>query len=63
MKEDDLYQKNTRKYDVTNVTLPFWQKSKDTLVPKNTLNGNISGTAEKDDIHPRKNGISFEVPR
>ena len=42
--------------------LPSWQKRKDTLAPKNTLKGDISGITEKDDIHPRKYGISAEIP-
>ena len=34
--------------------LPFCQKSKDDLFPKNTPKDDISGITEKDDIHPRK---------
>ena len=48
--------------DVTSTTLPSWQKNKDALAPKNTLKGDISGITEKDDIHPRKYGISAEIP-
>ena len=35
-----------------NVKLPFCQKSKDDLFPKNTPKDYISGITEKDDIHP-----------
>ena len=45
---------------VTGVTLPSWQKNKD--AQKNTPKGDISGITEKDDIHPRKYGISAEIP-
>ena len=38
----------------TNMKLPFCQKSKDDLFPKNTPKDDISGITEKDDIHPRK---------
>ena len=48
--------------DVTGVTLPFWQKSKDTLATENTPKGDIFGITKKDDIHPRKYGISAEIP-
>ena len=44
----------------TNMILPFCQKSKDDLLPKNTLKNDIFGITEKDDIHPRKNGISSD---
>ena len=40
------------------VIFPFWQTNKDTLVPKKYT----SGITEKDDIHPRKYGISVGVP-
>ena len=47
--------------------LSFLQKNKDNLVPKkNKIKGNNSDITEKDDIHPRKYGISgislFAVP-
>ena len=42
--------------------LPSWKKNKDALVRKNTLKGDIPSTTEKDDIHPRKYGISVEIP-
>ena len=42
--------------------LPPCQKSKDNIVPKNTLKGDISGITKKDGIHPRKYGISVEIP-
>ena len=35
------------------MVLTFCQKSKDNLVPKNALKGDISGITEKDDIHCR----------
>ena len=44
----------------TNMILPFCQKSKDDLLPKNTLKDHISSIIEKDDIHPRKYGISSD---
>ena len=39
----------------TNMKLPFCQKSKNDLFPKNARKDDISGINEKDDIHPRKN--------
>ena len=44
------------------MTLPFCQKTKIILFRKNTTKGDISGIAEKDDIHPRKYGISVKTP-
>ena len=44
----------------TNMILSFCQKSKDELLPKNTLEDDISAIIEKDDIHPRKYGISAD---
>ena len=41
----------------TNMIWPSCQKSKDDLLPKNTLKDDISGIIEKDDIHPGKYGI------
>ena len=38
------------------------RKAKTTFSRRNTLKGGISGITEKDDIHPRKYGISVEVP-
>ena len=35
----------------TNMIVPFCQKSKDDLLPKNTLKNDISSIIEKDDIH------------
>ena len=43
----------------TNMKLHFCQKSKDDLFPKNTLKDYISGIAETDDIHPRKDDIDW----
>ena len=40
-----------------NIKLPFCQKSKDDLFPKNTTEDDISSITEKDDIHPRKDDI------
>ena len=37
------------------------KKSKVPLSRKNTLKGDMSGITEKDDIHPRKYGISVEM--
>ena len=37
--------------------LPFCQKSKDDLLPKNILKDHISDIIEKDDIQPIKYGI------
>ena len=42
-----------------NMKLPFCQKSKDDLIPKNTPKDAISGITEKDDIHPRKDDIGI----
>ena len=68
--KDDLYQKihgkmifsvymyKCYKYDIT----PLQKKLKISLSWKNTLKGHISGITEKDDIHPRKHGISVEIP-
>ena len=42
------------------MTLPFHQKSKDDLLPKNTIKGDISGIIKKDDISPWKYGISYD---
>ena len=65
------FSKNTWKYDVfcmmlkvvflfpTNMKLPFCQKSKDDLFPKNTPKDDISGITEKDDIHTRKDDIGI----
>ena len=39
--------------------LPFCQKSRNDLFPKNTPKDNISSITEKDDIHPRKNYIGI----
>ena len=47
--------------NVTNIILPFYQK-KANLPRKNTLKSDISGITKKDDIHPRKYGISVEIP-
>ena len=41
------------------IKLPLCQKKAKT----NTLKGDICGITEKDDIHPREYGISFEIPR
>ena len=43
----------------TNMKLPFCQKSKDDLFPKNTPKDDISRITEKDDIHPRKDDIGI----
>ena len=43
----------------TNMKLPFCQKSKDDLFPKNTPKDDISGITEKDDIYPRKDDIGI----
>ena len=63
------FSKNTWKYHVfcmlvkvvfpfpINMKLPFCQKSKDDLFPKNTPKDDISGITEKDDIHPREDDI------
>ena len=47
--------------NVRNVALPFWQKKTTPSSRKYTLKGDISGIAEKDNIHPRKCGISVEI--
>ena len=68
-KKDDLSQKiygnmifcvymyKCYKYDVT----PLSNKAKITFSRKNTLQGDISGITEKDDIHLRKYGVSVEI--
>ena len=43
----------------TNMKVPFCQKNKDDLFPKNTPKGAISGTTEEDDIHPRNDDIDI----
>ena len=43
----------------TNMKLPFCQKSKDDLFPKNTPKDDISSITEKDDIHSRKDDIGI----
>ena len=45
------------KYDFT----PLSKKAKITFSRKNTLQGDISGNTEKDDIHLRKYGVSVEI--
>ena len=45
----------------TNAKLPFFQK-KMIFSRKNTPKDDISGITTKDDIHPRKYGISIEIP-
>ena len=42
-----------------NMKLPFCQKSKDDLFPKNTPKDDISRITEKDYIHPRKDDIGI----
>ena len=42
-----------------NMELPFCQKSKDDLFPKNTPKDGISSITEKDDTHPRKDDIGI----
>ena len=42
------------------MALPFYQKSKDDLLPKNTIKDDISGIIKKDDISPWKYGISYD---
>ena len=46
------------KYDIT----PLPKKTTIIFCQKNTLIGDISGITEKDDIHPRKYGISVKMP-
>ena len=41
--------------------LLFYQKSKDDLIPKNTLKMTVSDITERDYIHPRKYGISSDT--
>ena len=69
MKEDGLYEKHVNIWyflyvciNVTNMILPCCQKAKIILFRKNTPKGDISGIVEKDDIHPRKYGISVKTP-
>ena len=44
----------------THMILPFCQKSKNGLFPKNTLKDDIFGVIGKDDIHLRKYGTSSD---
>ena len=39
--------------------LPFCQKSKDYLLPKNTLKNGVSGITKKGDAHPSKDDIGI----
>ena len=41
----------------------YGHKRKIPLSRKNIRQGDISGITEKDDLHPRKCGISVEIPR
>ena len=43
----------------TNMKLPFFQKSKNYLFPKNTLKNGISSIPKKGDAHPRKDDIDI----
>ena len=43
----------------TIMKLPFFQKSKDYLFPKNTLKNGICGITKKGDAHPRKDDIDI----
>ena len=43
----------------TNIKLPFCQKSKDDLFPKNKPKDDISGITEIHDIYPRKDNIGI----
>ena len=43
----------------TNMKLPFCQKSKDHLFPKNTPKDDISSITGKDDILPREDDIGI----
>ena len=47
--------------NVKNLALPFCQKKNVPSSLKNTLKADISGIAEKDNIHRRKCGISVEI--
>ena len=72
--KDDISLKNTWKYDVfcivlvkmlflfpTNMKLPFCQKSKNDLFPKNIPKYDISGINEKDDFILQKVILAFSV--
>ena len=43
----------------TNMKLPFCQKSKDDIFPKNTPKDDISSIIKKDNIHPRIDDIEI----
>ena len=70
-KVKDAFLKKSWKYDVfyvfgkdgaffpTNMKLPFCQKSKDYLLPKNTLKNGVSGITKKGDAHPSKDDIGI----
>ena len=53
-----VYMYKCYKYDIT--LLP--KKAKIIFSRKNKLKGDISDITVKDDIHPRKYGISVEIP-
>ena len=71
MENERYFSKNAWKYNVfcmlvkvvflfpSRMKLPFCQKSKDDLFPKNTPKDDISSITEKDDIHPRKDDIGI----
>ena len=43
----------------TDVKLPLCQKSKDDILPKDTLKNSCSSIIEKDNTHPRKDTIGI----
>ena len=68
MKEDDLYQKIHGNMIFSVYMHQCYKRSVALLAKKTmpssrkyTLKGGISGIAEKDNIHPRKCGISVEI--
>ena len=69
MKEGDLYQKihgnmifSVYMYKCYKHDIALLVEKQGCPCPKNTLKSDISSTTEKDDIYPRKYGISAEIP-
>ena len=53
-----FYMRRRHKHDISLLA----KRTKLPLPLKNTPRGDISGIAEKDDVHPRKYGIFAEIP-
>ena len=55
-----LPKENAVEYDFPKKYHLILSEMKDNLLPKNALKDDICGIIEKDDIHPRKHGISSD---